>query len=1309
MWPFKRKKVQDSLSIEGLFPTLRLRARKAITLGFGIGEAIIGAITGFLAPLTSTFAGYAALSWAVAAVVKGAIAIGVSVGLSALSQALAKKPSTGSIQNNGRVFNTKSVTAAIKVCYGQVKIGGNWVFANTSGYSNKVFNVIMSWCEGEIEGVAKGVSEKAEFYGGVYGDGKNDLLISGIYTGTSAKYKVLIDGVNPDTFTWSHDYGATWEAAAQAISGLWQTLDDGVKIKFQNTTGHITNNFWYFTAGDAYWFNDKLMSFYESYNYSPLTTFMNQCLAWQALHLGTDTQTIDADLVSDQPGWADPMRNTAYSKFKLQWNDYAWQGLPEFRITVKGLKVHDTRATLFPNDTPAYSRNPALAWYDLMTSKRYGLGIDSARIDTASVTEVANWCDTNTYYLDMSLDDSMPFTEHIEDMLLNFRGFVTRSNGIYKLRVYSDDAAVMSLTDDDFDIEAGVTINVPGIPELPNRVKCSFIDAAKNYKTDFATYEEDAVLAVDDIERVMDIVLVGTSAYSQAKKLAKYFYLRARHGTTYTMVGFPRCFNLEPGDMVNVANDFLGWTGRKVRVASIGLPQEGTVPITFVEESSDIYDQTVDIETDDIWVSPAGDITADAPTNLTVVETGYDEKTWNKSDAYVIVQWDNPRDGTDFVLAYKKTVDTYWTEATVRDSGATPITFRIGGLPNSETYDWRVRQKRARSLSEWVNGADFTTYEPAGPSMADVVLYVSSEGNATILTWTKTESDFNIFEWIIYRNTTNNSGTATVIDYKSRATRTYRDLTVNTGTTYYYWLKATDRFDVVSTDFSTVGSEEFLHRITSPIYDTVGSGDIPQEEGATAFIADTILLDNCDDYTDFQDDAADANDIIIAQETINIKEGTGALKISAGPYRTKLSFEESYGNPYPMGYANVWASYRYISMGFKPTANYSCTAVALKIVKVGTPANPLAVDIYSDVGGVPDVSIASTTIAVANIPSALGEDPFTYAIFAAEALTSGTLYHIVLDAGAYSAANYYQVYGYFKQWSAVDKFGVAGEGFHISSNKTTWSHYGFDPSGCFDMNFRIAETSTALNKYVWSTIAAQDISTKTYLKFWIKSNRTGTNFQIGYGEAAISEQLTNVVIIAANTWEFKAIDISAIAAGDRNAVTKVGIKLTNLDVNTIVYLDYVFCNIGDPVPKIYIGGSWESYILENDVRLGKHIVEATDANIVAQALSEVAIVGETDYTMHKEIRIGCAGTYRIKFAMKVGTSVTVYGRIYKNGAPYGTEQTRTVNTYAVFSEDLDFVAGDLIQGYFKVSSFTSYEKDFIIYGDLGTPSVNLDN
>jgi hypothetical protein len=82
------------------------------------------------------------------------------------------------------------------------------------------------------------------------GSGLNDMLFHGVFEGTSSiHYYVKIDSTGTtDTFAWSKDNFSTTVASGVAITGNYQTLDNGIKVQFNATTGHTLNNKWDGTA-----------------------------------------------------------------------------------------------------------------------------------------------------------------------------------------------------------------------------------------------------------------------------------------------------------------------------------------------------------------------------------------------------------------------------------------------------------------------------------------------------------------------------------------------------------------------------------------------------------------------------------------------------------------------------------------------------------------------------------------------------------------------------------------------------------------------------------------------------------------------------------------------------------------------------------------------------------------------------------------------------------------------------------------------------------------------------------------------------
>jgi len=87
------------------------------------------------------------------------------------------------------------------------------------------------------------------------GTGLDDMEFKGHYTGTTSNksFYVQIDSShgNDDTFKWSTDNFATTEATLVTITGAEQTLEEGISVKFNATSGHVVNDKWVGTASPS--------------------------------------------------------------------------------------------------------------------------------------------------------------------------------------------------------------------------------------------------------------------------------------------------------------------------------------------------------------------------------------------------------------------------------------------------------------------------------------------------------------------------------------------------------------------------------------------------------------------------------------------------------------------------------------------------------------------------------------------------------------------------------------------------------------------------------------------------------------------------------------------------------------------------------------------------------------------------------------------------------------------------------------------------------------------------------------------------
>ena len=99
---------------------------------------------------------------------------------------------------------------------------------------------------------------------------------------------------------------------------------------------------------------------------------------------------------------------------------------------------------------------------------------------------------------------------------------------------------------------------------------------------------------------------------------------------------------------------------------------------------------------------------------------------------------------------------------------------------------------------------------------------------------------------------------------------------------------------------------------------------------------------------------------------------------------------------------------------------------------------------------------------------------------------------------------------------------------------------------------------------------------------------------------------------------------------------------------------------------------------------GAEIPQTALANFVAGSLvisasNGVESVTATSYTFVKRLLVSRAGTIRILFTLTGVVLEDIYGKIYKNGSPIGTERHQSGVGSTVFSEDFTIAPGDIME------------------------------
>lgn len=120
------------------------------------------------------------------------------------------------------------------------------------------------------------------------GVGLSDISVCGNYThdDTDTAFKIQIDGTGAtNTFKWSDDGGATWDASTVSMTGSWQLLSHGIYIKFAAITGHTNANYWTFTT---YYVNGPILTRYTTQELYENYSNWRKGTSGEPTHLTTD-------------------------------------------------------------------------------------------------------------------------------------------------------------------------------------------------------------------------------------------------------------------------------------------------------------------------------------------------------------------------------------------------------------------------------------------------------------------------------------------------------------------------------------------------------------------------------------------------------------------------------------------------------------------------------------------------------------------------------------------------------------------------------------------------------------------------------------------------------------------------------------------------------------------------------------------------------------------------------------------------------------------------------------------------------------
>ena len=116
------------------------------------------------------------------------------------------------------------------------------------------------------------------------------------------------------------------------------------------------------------------------------------------------------------------------------------------------------------------------------------------------------------------------------------------------------------------------------------------------------------------------------------------------------------------------------------------------------------------------------------------------------------------------------------------------------------------------------------------------------------------------------------------------------------------------------------------------------------------------------------------------------------------------------------------------------------------------------------------------------------------------------------------------------------------------------------------------------------------------------------------------------------------------------------------------------------------------------------VIGAGDNELRAANISRSTV--NLNYELLKSIQVKFPAQYRIRFALRSEEEfTTVYGRIYKNGAGFGTERSTTSTSLVYYTEALSFTTNDYVQIYAKTSNVNFFAgiEYFSVRSELAIP------
>jgi hypothetical protein len=539
---------------------------------------------------------------------------------------------------------------------------------------------------------------------------------------------------------------------------------------------------------------------------------------------GVPGDTADADLIADTASLTDgkwtsdhKLSGIAYLYVRLTWDAEKFpSGIPNISAVIRGKKVLDPRTA-----TTAYSANAALCLRDYLTDTALGMGMTAAEVDDTAFGVAATICEEQVQILPLSptvyenryeangvIVTSASPDENIGKLLSAMGGLIAYTGGRIVPYASAYRIPTVTLTEKHFVGPLNVQTRTSARDRV-NSVKGVYVSETNNWQvTDFPTISSATYVTADNNNVFFrDVVLPFTTSPSCAQRLAVLELRRAREEITFSARFRLEAMQVRAGDTVMITNEKLGWSSKVFEVMEWNFASDGTPPQVFVdmtlrETASSVYSWAVG---DQIAVPDSPNttlpdpFTLGAPTSLSLTADGTTQLV--QADGTILprirVGWTPPaaefiQSGGSVVIEYKPAASTtYLTWNTVE--GEQTEDFISSDVKIGTNYNVRIYGESYFGIStSYLSGSITVAQDTTPPATPTGLTAIAGTGQIISLDWND-NTDADLGEYGVYRNTSNDPGAATEIA-QTRASR-FVDVSLTLNQQYFYWVTAYDRIE----------------------------------------------------------------------------------------------------------------------------------------------------------------------------------------------------------------------------------------------------------------------------------------------------------------------------------------------------------------------------------------------------------------------------------------------------------------------------------------------------------------------------------